>query len=240
MIPTIGRWAQAPDLIEPIVGYRGWRYTTTDRGVDLFAIGRMPDWSLAKSDWEGACSSWVTASCRYVLEPTHVAPDEDCTCGYYAARSADDVAMFGIAGDPQAADDLEDEGADGTVLGRVLLAGKVIEHAYGYRAERARIAELIPTTLDGGITRALASRLELPVGPTMDLSSLLGEIEEARSNWIVPLPCPSLIDRLRLRRHLRRFSLIHGDAANDREAQSPRPFNPRPFSPPGDPSPPAA
>ena len=234
MIPTIGRWAQAPDLIEPIVGYRGWRYMTIDRGVELFAIGRMPDGHFAKSDWEGARSSWVTASCRYALESSHVAPDEDCTCGYYATRSADDVAAFGIAGDPRAADDLEDGGAAGTVLGRVLLAGKVIEHEFGYRAERARIAELIPTTLDGGITRALASRLELPVGPTMDMSPLLRELEEARSNWTVPLPCPSLIDRLRLRRHLRHFSLIHGDAADDPEAQLP-PFNPLP-----EPSPPAA
>ena len=228
MIPAIGRWAQAPDLIEPIVGYRGWGYRTSDRGVDLFAIGRMPDGHFAKSDWEGARNSWVTASCRYVLEPTHVAPDEDCTCGYYATRSADDVAMFGIASHPRAADDLEHRGASGTVLGRVLLAGKVIEHEFGYRAERARIAELIPTTLDGGITRVLASRLELPVGPTIDLSSLLRASEEARSSQTEPPPRRGLIDRLRLRRHLRHFSVIRGDGSgDDPEVPPPVPLHPR-------------
>ncbi|MCD6022339.1 MAG: hypothetical protein K0R20_2049 [Actinomycetia bacterium] len=50
------------------------------------------------------------------------------------------------------------------VFGRVELAGKVIEHETGYRAERAHIAELIPTTTDGGVTRSLARRLELPLG----------------------------------------------------------------------------
>jgi hypothetical protein len=208
MIPTIGRWAQAPDLFEPIIGYRGWRYTTSDRGVQLFAIGHIWGDDSAKNDWEGGRSLWVTASCPYVLEPTHVVPDEECTCGFYAMKSADDVAGFGMASD--SADSLEDEGATGFVLGRVFLAGKVIEHAFGYRAERARIAELIPTTVDAGITRTLASRLELPVGPTLDISSFIREIEEARSSQTVPPPRPGLVDRLRLRRHQRHFRLIQG------------------------------
>jgi hypothetical protein len=208
MIPTIGRWAQAPDLVEPIVGYRGWRYTTSDRGVQLFAVGHIQGDHSATNVWEGGWSSWVTASCGYVLDSTHFVPDEECTCGFYAMKSADDVAGFGMASDP--ADSLEGEGATGTVLGRVFLAGKVIEHAFGYRAERARIAELIPTTADGGITRTLASRLELPVGPTLDMSWFIRGIEEARSSQIVPPPRPGLVDRLRLMRHQRHFHVIRG------------------------------
>ncbi len=38
MITTIGRWANAPDLIEPIVAYRAWRYTASERAVHLFPI----------------------------------------------------------------------------------------------------------------------------------------------------------------------------------------------------------
>ena len=38
MITTIGRWAHAPDLIEPIVGYRAWRYIASERAVRLFPI----------------------------------------------------------------------------------------------------------------------------------------------------------------------------------------------------------
>jgi hypothetical protein len=53
----------------------------------------------------------------------------------------------------------------GVVLGRVQLAGKIIEHQFGYRAERARIAELLPVH---GIERSvirLAALLGLPIGP---------------------------------------------------------------------------
>lgn len=50
------------------------------------------------------------------------------------------------------------------VLGRVLLAGKVIEHAEGYRAERARIAELIPVKGTEGTVARLAAALGLPMG----------------------------------------------------------------------------
>jgi hypothetical protein len=223
MIPTIGKWAQAPDLIEPIVGYRGWRYMASGQWVQLFAVGYVRDHPSAKNEWEGAGSSWVTASC--VLEPTHVVPDEHCSCGFYATKSADDVAPFGMAGDPP--DFLEGGTATGTVLGRVLLAGKVIEHAFGYRAERARIAELIPTTADGGITRALASRLALPVGPTLDVSWLIPGIKKARSSQTVPPPRPGLVDRLRLRGHRRHFHVIRGAvAADDPEVQPLRPARP--------------
>lgn len=58
------------------------------------------------------------------------------------------------------------------MFGRVLLAGKVIEHAIGFRAERARIAELIPTTTDGGITSTVATRLGVPLGPTIDTTPM--------------------------------------------------------------------
>ena len=49
------------------------------------------------------------------------------------------------------------------VLGRVLLAGKVIEHAQGYRAERARIAELILVRGTEGTVAPLAAALGLPM-----------------------------------------------------------------------------
>jgi hypothetical protein len=59
------------------------------------------------------------------------------------------------------------------------LAGKVIEHESGYRAERARVAELIPTTESGAFTYPLASHLDLPVGTAFDTTSLRREFEEA-------------------------------------------------------------
>jgi hypothetical protein len=50
------------------------------------------------------------------------------------------------------------------VLGRVALAGKVIEHEHGYRAERARILELIPIQGTEVSVKHLGALLGLPVG----------------------------------------------------------------------------
>jgi hypothetical protein len=46
----------------------------------------------------------------------------------------------------------------------VLLAGKVIEHAQGYRGERARIAELIAVKGTEVTVAPLAAALGLPMG----------------------------------------------------------------------------
>jgi hypothetical protein len=206
MIPTIGRWADAPDLIEPIVGYRAWRYTISE-GVQLFPFNAGPQ---PNSEWEDAWAAWVTSSCQVPRDVTHLAPDEDCTCGFYALKSPEDVAALTEAIIFQAAA-TRDKGGDGAVLGRVLLAGKVIEHETGYRAERARIGELIPTTTDAGITLALASRLGLPVGPTLDTAPLLLGMEEFFGLDSSARPWrPGPLDRLRLRRHSRHFRLIQG------------------------------
>jgi hypothetical protein len=57
------------------------------------------------------------------------------------------------------------------VLGRVELAGKVIEHEWGYRAERARIAELIPFRGTEQSVMILAARLGLPISEPVDIPS---------------------------------------------------------------------
>jgi len=57
------------------------------------------------------------------------------------------------------------------VLGRIELAGKVIEHEWGYRAERARIAELIPFRGTEQSVMILAARLGLPISEPVDIPS---------------------------------------------------------------------
>src|SRR5919201_664846 len=132
MTEIFGRWAQAPDLIEPILAYRCWRYVVMDGATRLFSLGFHG--ASGRNDWDGSWRGWVTASCP-LSDTRHDAPAEACSCGFYALKSADEAAwhLFGRdAGEavlkPQ-----------GSVLGRVRLAGKVIEHDSGYRAERARI-----------------------------------------------------------------------------------------------------
>jgi hypothetical protein len=224
-----------PDLIEPIVGYRAWRYAMSDRGVQLFPFNLTADDLLPRSEWEGAWATWVTSSCPSPRDPSHLAPDEGCSCGFYALKSPDDVARFTEAIIFQAAAS-RGKGGDGAVLGRVLLAGKVIEHETGYRAERARIAEFIPTTTDAGSTLALASRLGLPVGPTLDTTPLFLEMEEFFGQDSSEPPWrPGLLDRWGLRKHRRHFRLIRGGEEDDPGVPPSGPA--RPF---GGSSPPAA
>lgn len=183
MITTIGWWAHAPDLIEPIVGYRAWRYTESERAVQLFPITLTSDDLGEENPWEGAWSGWVRASCPTRDEGTHLAPDEGCSCGFYAMKTPDGVATFTAMNQVTCADDV----SHSVVFGRVELAGKVIEHETGYRAERARIAELTPTTTDGGVTLSLARRLELPLGPVWDTAPLVREMQEMEGGtWSSP------------------------------------------------------
>lgn len=207
MITTIGRWAHAPDLIEPIVGYRAWRYIASDRAVRLFPITAADD-DLGESEWEGAWSGWVRASCPTRDEVAHVAPDEGCSCGFYAMKTPDAVATFTAMSQIRTHGDPADE-LNSIVFGRVELAGKVIEHETGYRAERAHIAELIPTTTDGGVTLSIARRLGLPLGPAWDTAALVREMQDMEAGRRSRLHL-GLRDRLRLRLHRRRFQVIQG------------------------------
>ena len=49
------------------------------------------------------------------------------------------------------------------MIGRVKLAGKVIEHEYGYRAQRARIDALIPARGHESLTAMVALRRGIDV-----------------------------------------------------------------------------
>src|SRR5262249_30909199 len=136
---------------------RAWWFRSDDRGASLHPISDPS--TAAVSAWDGANRNWVSAKCRFEppfptsdtdnsslanvfaklaakgvlpLLPSsvrHSAPDEACTCGFYAMKEFRFVRV-----------------PDGheVVLGKVAFAGKVIEHSLGYRAERARILELIP------------------------------------------------------------------------------------------------
>jgi hypothetical protein len=153
----------------------------------------------------------VTSSCP-LPGRSHIAPDEDCTCGFYATKSRDDSPSLPFVMLAQAGLTPERGEGAGVVFGCVHLAGKVIEHDAGYRAERARIAELIPTTTDGGVTVSLAARLELPVGPSLDTRTLYQRVREdlvvgpsVKSRHLGP------VDRWRLKTHRRHFRVITGE-----------------------------
>jgi len=160
-----------PDAIEPLTGYRAWYFRSDGRGASLYALSELPRAAILA--WDGANRDWVSATCRlqapfhapdavnrcivnaYVklsakgVTLPHSAPDERCTCGFYAVKEFRSVP--------------EPYGCE-VVLGKVAIAGKVIEHSHGYRAERARILELIPVPGKERSARQLALQLGIPLG----------------------------------------------------------------------------
>jgi hypothetical protein len=82
-----------------------------------------------------------------------------CTCGFYATKN---LAPFpkAILVDLPSEDGVE----RGWIFGRVDLAGKIVEHDSGYRAQRARIAELNPVEGDEPNSTRLAALFGVPIG----------------------------------------------------------------------------
>ena len=153
-----------PDAIEPISAYRAWFYSIEGRTAYLYPFSGPPAPSF-RYEWEGAGSNWVTASCHVIRSSTHEVPSEGCSCGFYSLKDLDlAVVLAGIH------HLLSTQGHSGSqvVLGRILLSGKVIEHEYGYRAERARIAELIPFRGTERSVMVLAHRLGVGMAPVVE------------------------------------------------------------------------
>jgi hypothetical protein len=170
---------QVPDSIEPLVGYRAWYVA----GASLLPIGHRGP-AATTSPWEGANRRWVSATCPFETqgpvtdsmrerlqhiysklglpfesfpEGPHTVPGEGCSCGFYAMKTLSRVQQLSM--ELRLGPDL--------VLGRVELAGKVIEYTVGYRAARARIAALIPTRGNERIAKRLADDLGLPLDPVI-------------------------------------------------------------------------
>jgi hypothetical protein len=158
------RSLRIPDAIEPILAYRAWRCDLNGLEPVLSSLGGT---SCA---WDAAAGAWIQASCPIVgwvreearaaaqargaelppLPAPHDAPGERCSCGFYALQHPEDVvARFGRV--------------TRLVLGRVRLAGKVIVHDMGYRAQRARIDALLPTSWNETLTALVALRWQIPI-----------------------------------------------------------------------------
>jgi hypothetical protein len=140
-----------PDAIEPIVALRAFRYDGRPSSPGLISLTRARE-KWTEHGWTRARCSTFLGDVLFSRPPSHRAPMEGCTCGLYAlkvgpntptlARLAWDIG----AGHP----------ARSIVIGRVQLAGKIIEHELGYRAELARIVELIPVSSQRGLAKRLA------------------------------------------------------------------------------------
>lgn len=80
-------------------------------------------WNIREGNLVGHYGQpWKSAVMVATCKLGHPRPEWGCNCGIYALK--------------------EREATTGVVVGRVALAGIVIEHEHGYRSERARIVEL--------------------------------------------------------------------------------------------------
>ena len=145
-----------PDGIQPIVAYRMWTYALTKRGATLHSLTCQ---GIRRCPWEDAGPDWVVATCTRIQG--HAAPANQCSCGVYAVAPIPELLRHAVP--------FERGDGVGALMGRVELAGKVIEHERGYRAERARIVGLVPIE---GATRDVmrfGNRLGIPISPAVPL-----------------------------------------------------------------------
>ena len=163
---------RTPDGITPLVGYRCWTLSIGPGHRALHSLNGQIVHEVSLDDPLGQrAEPWLVARC---LKNEHDAPEEDCSCGFYAVKSLSTLRRFlplaSIRFLPGARAKLG--AATFPVAGRVALAGKVIEHDLGYRAERMRITELRAFAGTEQTVRRFARRLGVPVGESMSGSTM--------------------------------------------------------------------
>jgi hypothetical protein len=122
----------APDLINPLIGFRQWRLA--ERTLNsMFSHTHWPD-------------AHATARCRIGRhEPTY-APEKSCTCGIYAYYEPCPRTASAMTSD--------------LLGGAVILWGRIEIHATGMRAQHARIVGLELPLSRGRKRRAVVQAAE--------------------------------------------------------------------------------
>lgn len=185
-----------PDGITPLIGYRLWRVIEEGGEIVLSPL------NFESRDWVGATSGWVSSTCggsELWVSPEgelewpdrHRAPGEECACGFYAMKQLTPEMLLGASS--RHAHRVGSRSDERLVLGRVQLAGKIVEHELGYRAERARIVELIPIRGSEPEIHAIATRLGVGVARASIVPGapdFRERLEHAREAWTATKPLP--------------------------------------------------
>ena len=138
------RRGNAPDYIEPTVGWRVWLVVANDaRQLCLRSITFVTVWT-PRVELRARCIRPRRLLARIRRESPHEVPALGCDCGIHAAKDA--AAAVGYL---SAYEDLLKGVALHRVIGTVSLWGKVVEGERGWRASHAYPARLfVPPSRD--------------------------------------------------------------------------------------------
>jgi hypothetical protein len=172
----------APDLVDPVLGFRLWSV----RGDRLYSPFRGAIWEDVE----------LAASCECGAHDLADVPASDCECGVYAYYEQP----------PRSAAATRD-----LVAGAVVLWGQMQLHSGGMRASHARIVGLVVPPTNGAKRRQLmaaAAYLEVPAVPFRELKTVASRsgapmpaaLRPPRIPlpWGCPLPSVSPIGNARL------------------------------------------
>jgi hypothetical protein len=126
----------APDYLEPVEGWRVWRIGSQDGQIVLQSVFVDAVWEPGHA-LEARCEHRRRSLLRpwRVITNEHRAPEEECSCGIYAASSR--AAARRYLGVPSPV------GAGLRVIGRVSLWGEVVESESGWRASTGYPSQLL-------------------------------------------------------------------------------------------------
>lgn len=116
-------WEQrAPDLVEPIIGFRKW----------VYAGGRLHPWGNGEDVWNGAHEVRATCASKLGGFKDHSAPGQDCHCGFNAFHEPPHEGTY-----LRSIRNLHSPVRE-CVIGAMVCRGAVEVHTQGFRAEYAR------------------------------------------------------------------------------------------------------
>jgi hypothetical protein len=163
----------APDGIEPVIGWRNWTVNIHQIRTRRLARSDLKLRSFNGEAWfpqrpfQAACMSWNRRTSRSHGD----APQSSCSCGVYAFKEIDSLLPWWFLTAPgflPFMGPLENPADSMAVFGEVSLWGKIIVHEEGYRAQYAYPRRL---WVDEGAAETLVQALpayRVPVCTTRD------------------------------------------------------------------------
>lgn len=167
-----------PDTFVPLIGIRAWKTKYNNKNqLRLTSVYKDSFWPINRKIIAGCIEPFPNWICSpdgiWSLQQTtvhdlHAVPDDSCSCGIYAVKSADYAQNLTAW-------------PDSTYTGLVFIWGKVLEGERGFRGQFARPAALLQEKGKLPIIKTLASIYNLPI--INDLSVALQQQREAQSRF---------------------------------------------------------